>query len=561
MKKRILALLVVVFIVTSLFAGCNKAGKTNDTNSTNDTNTTDTADTTGTADSTTENKEITWYLDASWLPSEWGQDWVTQEITKQTGFNVKLIIPPANDNGVKLAQMIASNDLPDIITTWCYNTNIPQMISNKMIAPINQLADQYDKEFYNYADKDILIWNQKDDGNVYAYNDYTCSPADLINDPLVVPHDTFMVRKDIYEAIGKPDMTTQEGFADALRKAKEYMPDTDAGPLIPFAVQPFNAANDVNGSTGLGYILADFLAVPYITDDGKINDRFSDPTYLSWLKFISHLSQEGLFPADVVAQSHDQDSTNIENGRYFAWMGQAVDKTGVLQSWYAKDPNKAYIAVMGPQNANHDAPVMPAGTPAGWMSNMISANSKNKETAIKFLTYMMSPEAIKLQLVGIEGKSYTSDADGKVTLTKEYKDMLQNDPNNVSTITGIGNWAFMTQSRDNDQYMYAFSDTSKSYSLVTDMYKQYMYYNGAMEFTPFDAESPASKAQSQCNTLWDTTLPQLVRAASDKEFDSILASFYEQRDAAGYQDLVAAQQEQLTKNLAKIEQFPDNPNK
>jgi hypothetical protein len=93
------------------------------------------------------------------------------------------------------------------------------------------------------------------------------------------------------------------------------------------------------------------------------------------------------------------------------------------------------------------------------------------------------------------------------------------------------------------------------------MYKQYMYYNGAMEFTPFDTESPASKAQSQCNTLWDTTLPQLVRAASDKEFDKILASFYEQREAAGYQDLVAAQQDQLTKNLAKIEQFPDNPNK
>ena len=43
----------------------------------------------------------------------------------------------------------------------------------------------------------------------------------------------YMVRKDMYEALGKPDMTTPEGFVNTLVAAKEKFPDVDGSPLIP----------------------------------------------------------------------------------------------------------------------------------------------------------------------------------------------------------------------------------------------------------------------------------------------------------------------------------------
>ena len=50
---------------------------------------------------------------------------------------------------------------------------------------------------------------------------------------------TFLVRKDMYEALGKPDMTTPEGFLGALRAAKAKFGTVNGQPLIPVGFQEF----------------------------------------------------------------------------------------------------------------------------------------------------------------------------------------------------------------------------------------------------------------------------------------------------------------------------------
>ena len=71
----------------------------------------------------------------------------------------------------------------------------------------------------------------------------------------------------MYEALGKPDMTTPEGFLNALRAAKAKFPTVNGQSLIPFGTNEF-------GDTGCqqlqGY-LAHFLAIAPEKDGKFVN--------------------------------------------------------------------------------------------------------------------------------------------------------------------------------------------------------------------------------------------------------------------------------------------------
>ena len=54
--------------------------------------------------------------------------------------------------------------------------------------------------------------------------------------------------------------------------------------------------------------------------------------------------------------------------------------------------------------------------------------------------------------------------------------------------------------------------------------------------------------------LWGSTLPALLRAPSEEEFDAIFQNYVTQRDAFGYDQLLAYKQAQLEINKAKLYQ-------
>ncbi|MDI6618638.1 MAG: extracellular solute-binding protein [Clostridiales bacterium] len=532
MKKRIISLCIAVALAISMFAGCaNKNDKKSAASS----------------EQANAEKPVDWYLNLSWFSSKWGDDWVTQKIIKDTGFKVNVIVPPAGGENQKLTTMIASGTLPDLITLGWSDTNLNQMISAKMLTPLNKLADKYAPDFYKNADKDVLIWNTKDDGNVYGYNCYTTNPEAVKNDPNVFSNYDMWVRKDIYEAIGKPDMATTEGFLKALRDAKAKYPTVENGTLIPLGVKPFGADGDENGSLSLCRELMDFLAIPYQTSDGKIYDRYTDPEYLRWLKMFRQATQEKLIPPDDFADNGDKVCTNLQNGRYFCMIDQWTDYTGQIQTWYASNPDKAYIAIPGPKNISGAEPTLSAGSPNGWLTTVISATGKHQENAIKFMTYMLSPEATELQIAGIEGKTFTKQGD-KYIITQEYKDMLAK--NDVSS--GVGQWAYFCTNPQSVDYI---DNILPSTKLIRDWNKPYSFYNGAFEFVPFEANTPEAKNQVSLYSLWDKTLPSLLHAKSDADFDKIMSDYVAKRKTLGYDTVNAALQKQLDSNNAKIAKF------
>src|SRR5699024_6768432 len=119
------------------------------------------------------------------------------------------------------------------------------------------------------------------------------TPKDCINGVGDVSNQCFLVRKDIYEALGCPDMTTPEGFMQAVRDAAQLFPETENGPLIPIGLHEFTST----GCYSLEEILQSFLAIPY-QKDGAYYDRFTDPDYIAWLKVFRQLQEEGYLTSD-----------------------------------------------------------------------------------------------------------------------------------------------------------------------------------------------------------------------------------------------------------------------
>lgn len=118
--------------------------------------------------------------------------------------------------------MIASGSLPDFITLGWYEDAVKKMIEGDLVLPLNELADQYDPYFYKVTDPAKLSWYKQENGNVYGYPNSSSSPKDYEKfGDNITSTQTFLVRKDMYEALGKPDMRTPEGFLNALEAAKK----------------------------------------------------------------------------------------------------------------------------------------------------------------------------------------------------------------------------------------------------------------------------------------------------------------------------------------------------
>ena len=118
---------------------------------------------------------------------------------------------------------------------------LSKMIEGDLVLPLNELADQYDPYFYKVTDPAKVSWYTKDDGNIYGYPNASSSPKDYEKfGDNITSNQTFLVRKDMYEALGSPDMRTPEGFLKALEDAKKMFPDVNGQPLIPFGLHDFH---------------------------------------------------------------------------------------------------------------------------------------------------------------------------------------------------------------------------------------------------------------------------------------------------------------------------------
>ncbi|MDF2835660.1 MAG: transporter substrate-binding protein [Paenibacillus sp.] len=495
---------------------------------------------------TTNTKPITfdWYINFSWFNAKWGEDKTSQYVTRKTGVDINFIVPAGNEKE-KMNTMIASGHLPDFITLGSSDEAIATMIEGDMLLPLDELAEQYDPYFLKIADPAKLGWYTQEDGHVYGYPNASSSAQDYEKyGTEFTSNQTFLVRKDIYEAIGKPEMRTPEGFLGALRAAKEKFPEVNGQPLIPIGLHEFTDT----GNYSLDSYLQNFLAVPF-EKDGKLYDRGTDPDYLNWLKTFRQANEEGLLAKDVFVDKRPQVEEKAAQGRYFAMLHQNIDIAAQNQALYNANPDGNYVAIDGPANADLADPTLAGPGLTGWTLTLISKDVKDKAKAIQFLTYLMSEEGNKDMFLGEKGVTYDT-INGKDQFLPEVKQLMDTDGGQSSREDGV-NFKYWMLMDTNIRTQWE-PPASGPNAQPTEWTK-----GKSVSFSLYDYLNPTGTSEegimaTKISQLWGRALPKLVLAPTENEFDAILEDYKKDRMDAGYEKVEAFRQARFEENKVKL---------
>ena len=522
MEKR----LIVLVLLLALLAGCTPRTTT---------------------EQAAEPETLSWFVNFSWFTAGWGKNHVTQAITEKTGVQVNFLTPVGDENET-LDVMLRQGELPDLITLGWWLPQAGTLIEEDLVYPLNQLADELAPEFYDAADPQRLFWYTQDDGNIYGYPSASASPQAFAEGAVEPSNETFLVRKDLYEALGCPDMTTPEGFADALRRAVETFPEVDGAPLLALGCLEFNQ----QGNASLSDHLRDFLAIPREID-GQAVDYKTDADYITWLKTFRALLEEGTLTAELLVDRRQQVQENFQQGRYFCLFYQWSDLEAQQRLRFSQDPDSAYIAVDGPRNSRGDDHTLSGVGMNGWTLTFISKDCENPQKAMELMIFLMGEEGQQLVSLGVEGLDYTWEH-GVPVRTEEADLLLRTDY--AAYVATVG--------ADNIYWMLMDNELQSRWMLTQEPALEQIMAWGlpyTVDATPYEVSfapgSEAARIDAREQRLWGETLPQLLLAESDAAFDEILAEYVAARESLGWEQLQREKERQYAANREKLNALAD----
>ncbi|WP_339784067.1 sugar ABC transporter substrate-binding protein [Paenibacillus sp. FSL R7-0313] len=481
-----------------------------------------------------EATDLTWYVNADWWNTDFGKDIVTKKIKEDLNINIKFI----TGDDTKLNTFFAGGDMPDLLTVFDSNSPVVQKAATWAM-PLNDLAEKYDPYFNKVAAADTLNWFQLADGKTYGYPNYSNTQEDY--DSGNIPAKTaFIIRKDVYEALGSPVIGTPEEFQRVMKRIKQEFPA-----LIPFG---FNSIGEGTGS--LGDTLQDFIGVPLETESGEFYDRNLDEDYLTWLKTLNTVYRDGNISDDSFADDGTAFEEKVKSGKYATMLLDGTPQQGGnLQIYMSANPGKEYIAIDGPQSTKGNAPTLNQSGITGWMINFISKDCKDPAKAIQIFTYLLSEEGQTLMNYGIEGETYQTKADGSVELLPAVKDLQLNNADQFKKDYRMGEFMFFGHDRHKALSADAFPEAIKQ---MQEWGKGKLKPHFILENISPDQGTPEARALSAINTKWNTTLVSMVRSKDDASYDNALASYKSFLGENRWEEIVKVRSEKMKLNKEKL---------
>lgn len=486
--------------------------------------------------------DLTWFVGANWYAHTWGESLASKYVTEKTGVNVKLEVPSGEANE-QITLMMTSGKLPDLISMGSWETAVKKLWEGDHVYALNELADQYDPYFFKVAGDGTLKWYRQENGNTYGVPNDSYSPNLMHETGMTAANQTFLVRKDLYEEMGSPDLSTPEGFLGALQLLKDKYPEYKGQPISPFFAQG-------NVPYGMTEYLQNLLAVPH-EKDGKVYDRVTDPDYLTWLKTFRTAYERGLINVDFLVDSDTQVEEKTNNARYFMMIREWTGMSAVNPMLSAgENPDSYYIAVDGPQNSKGDSAKLFPGNMDGWMVTMISKSTEHPERAIRFLTYLASEEGQRDLFLGKEGETWDT-VDGKPQLKTEFVDMLGSNIEQLEKEYGILDTYWMMRNPvivnqwrpEKAPVIKQMEDFANAQADIDSG-----IYKG---LDPL-GDSDVAVSWSRISQNWEEVMPELITAKDEAAFDKIFDSFLSRRDSYGFQQVMEYRQTELDARKAKM---------
>jgi len=342
-----------------------------------------------------------------------------KELEKKTGVKVKYIHPAKGSETEQFNLLLASGDLPDIISTnWYKFSGGPEKaISNNIITPLNELIKENSPNLKKLLDgnKNVNKMVQTDTGNYYVYPYLRTLETDL---PPV--YTGAMVRKDWLDDLGLQIPTTIDEWTVMLKAFKEKK-----NAESPFTAYLFSTGGPMKSSSlfmGAYGVMDDFYL-----QDGKVLYGPTQEGFKGYLTQMNSWYKQGLIDKDIFSVDQKTADAKMISGKSGSIVGNLGGNMGkYLDAQKAKDTKYDLVGVPFPSLKKGEM------TPIGHLgyiygdsngSAAISATSKNKVLAAQYLDYAYSREGQLVYNFGIEGTSYSM-----VNNVPTYSDIITKNP-------------------------------------------------------------------------------------------------------------------------------------
>ena len=403
MKKSMLAFLLALVMVLSLFAGCGKQEET----PAQETEQSPAAETEQSPAAETEQApetpaEVSFPLSETYTVdafafsnpgNELDKTLTMQVIEERTNIHFNLTLVSEAEREEKLNLSFNSGDYYDVyIKSGISAVDAFKYGSQGVIIPLNDLIDQYMPNLKALLDEQD-VWNEitSADGNIYA--------LPQLDGPGMAAPSTFINQKWL-DAVGKEMPTTPEAYLDVLRafvnddpngngEKDEYGIYCPSG-AVEYTLPVFGVAMDYN--TYSMYDGADMIYIP------------TSEVYKEFLAFWAQAYEEGLINQDCFTATWDDINA----------IGATSDTLGCIPTWgvyqhVGTERDEDYEPLMPFNGANS----IPTSSGVKYGALCITDKCTNPELICKWADYFYCEEGAILARMGVEGETYTVDENNK----------------------------------------------------------------------------------------------------------------------------------------------------
>jgi len=453
---------------------------------------------------------------------------------------------PAN----KLAQMVASGEMPDVVYVGAgYRSICQEMVDAGMVAAADDYFDVM-PNYLKYREGAINdYWADPNDGKHYLLPGFVL-PAEYaeelgIGDPMVLG-----IREDVLEATGMEKPQTVDEFYDLLVASKEAFANKGGyyEGFIPFGMTNFQEVTDANSLIfAHGFGLAGGNVV-VDEENGRIIESFMTDEYADSMRFAAKLYREGLLDPDCITATNEELLEKGKQGKYgilytsISYYGDniegAIDRLGIEADYVTME----LPGINGTEGTN-----WLYKNALGSSIGMVSANAADKERIFKYVDWQNTVIGNMITWWGGPDKEqswFYINENGEAVRNGEISDKINQGEMSTDYISPWTYWIAglgVTIPSDINASIIDSPGVREFHQNSKDIgFKQ--YYNDPK----LDRYLLATKGETY-DALWTDIMAianeyranLIMRTADDAEFDEVLQEMYDELKNAGIEDVEA----------------------
>ncbi len=389
--KKIIALLLVMIMTMSLFAGCNRGGIGGSALQLSEEVPYQMDETGRVLDNYFEGVEVEW-----WLSSNYGLNsdmYLFKKLEEVIGCKIKVVRYDSETYRVKVNTALQTNSLPDmcamIVEYPVFNLYGDQGAFVNLLDPavMNRMPNFANRIANNPACQELLEFYKSEAGGLYGMPRWDTERTVNFG---------WMYREDIFTKHNIEMWHDSESFVEVLRELKRLYPESY--PMGGASME--SVFNRVCNNYGFNS-----TTKAYDWDTKQWYLGATDEGFYQMMSLFRQLWVEGLMDPDVFTNGTNHMDEGVFNNVNFvfnSWIGRmSVENTYAQTSPDKVDPgfHMAYAPQIGDGKADQLAKMTMSGT-------VINAQSDAAEACIAIYNYLYGDEGMQVMSMGEEGVTY-----------------------------------------------------------------------------------------------------------------------------------------------------------